>query len=463
MIKLKSSNNVQTFYIAKGCSDVCISDNTLPMGSYTKAEADERFQPKGDYPTLEDVNIIKEDLENNIDELSNTLSSEIAELEVSKQETFQVNQPLYFERSDEDLTLNVNLEDYATKDDLENIDVSGKQDLLVSGVNIKTINNESILGPGNISTTIPTLKYNASTNKFEGDFQSVYSAITSEDTPFSIYLPHNNEVIEATLAFVNGNNITAYASITYTGNSMHFAYYIRPDGTYTNAISQFQAQEELTPGDNIEIDDDLVINWVAPDIQFVNTIFTDDEMLKYAIADFKGGYTEKEFPLATTSSAGLMSPEDKAKLDAGSSGESTPYLYIVPSGYQYKLGDGDYTAVKDAVINDKPCLIYWVNNTTSGTTATYGDFVSLFETAEWNNTTSQLEVRFHFEEGTTHIHRGFGVSDEGTISVSTQIHSYVNQSDYDTKILEIDTAISDLQAQIGDIATVLDNIQGEVI
>lgn len=434
MIKLKSSNNVQTFYIAKGCSDVCISDNTLPMGSYTKAEADERFQPKGDYPTLEDVNIIKEDLENNIDELSNTLSSEIAELEVSKQETFQVNQPLYFERSDEDLTLNVNLEDYATKEDLENI-----------------------------SAVIPTLKYNATTNKFEGDFQAVYSAITSEDTPFSIYLPHNNEVIEATLAFINGNNITAYASITYTGNSMHFAYYIRPDGTYNNAISQFQAQEELTPGDNIEIDDDLVINWVAPDIQFVNTIFTDDEMLKYAIADFKGGYTEKEFPLATTTSAGLMSPEDKAKLDAGSSGESTPYLYIIPSGYSYKLGDGDYTAVKNAVINDEPCLIYWVNNTSSGTTSTYGDFVSLFETAEWNNITSQLEVRFHFEEGTTHIHRGFGVSDEGTISVSTQIHSYVNQSDYDTKVLEIDTAISDLQAQIGDIATVLDNIQGEVI
>lgn len=456
MIKLKSSNNVQTFYIAKGCSDVCISDNTLPMGSYTKAEADERFQPKGDYPTLEDVNIIKEDLENNIDELSNTLSSEIAELEVSKQETFQVNQPLYFERSDEDLTLNVNLENYATVDDL-----AYKQDSLVSGTTIKTINGESILGSGDILISIPTLKYNASTNKFEGDFQAVYSAITSEDTPFSIYLPHNNEVIEATLAFVNGNNITAYASITYTGNSMHFAYYIKPDGTYTNAVSQFQAQEELTPGDNIDIDDDLVISWVAPDIQFVNTIFTDDEMLKYAIADFKGGYTEKEFPLATTSSAGLMSPEDKAKLDAETPSESIPYLYIIPSGYQYKLGDGDYTAVKNAVINDKPCLIYWANNTTSGTTAQFGDFVSLFETAEWVNNT--LQIRFHLEEGNVHIHQLFNISDDGSIAPARQIHTYVNQSDYDTKIGEIDTAISDLQAQIGDIATVLDNIQGEVI
>ena len=31
-------------------------------------------------------------------------------------------------------------------------DISGKQDKLVSGTNIKTINNESILGAGNIST-----------------------------------------------------------------------------------------------------------------------------------------------------------------------------------------------------------------------------------------------------------------------------------------------------------------------
>lgn len=449
MIKLKSTNNTQTFYIAKCCSDVCITDNTLPLGSYTKAEADERFQPKGDYLTPEDA-------EQYLNPLLDPIKNDINELEESKQEVFQVNQPLYFERSDEDLTLNVNLENYATVDDLDS-----KQDSLVSGTTIKTINGESILGSGNISISIPTLKYNASTNKFEGDFQAVYSAISSEDSPFSIYLPHNNEVIEATLAFINGTDITAYASITYTGNSMHFAYYIRPDGTYRNAISQFQAQEELTPGDNIEIDDDLVISWVAPDIQFVNTIFTDDEMLKYAIADLKGGYTEKEFPLATTSSAGLMSPEDKAKLDAGSSGESVPYLYIVPSGYSYKLGDGDYTAVKNSVINNTPCLIYWVNNTISGTTAQFGEFTSLFETAEWVNNT--LQVRFHLEEGNVHIHQLFHISDDGTVAPARQVHKYVDQTEYDTKITEIDTAISDLQAQVGNIATALDNINGEVI
>lgn len=454
MIKLKSTNKTQTFYIAKGCSDVCIKDNTLPLGSYTKAESDARYQPKGDYPTIEDVDMVVGEV---IESYTDDIKSDIAILQNTKQDKITVDEPLIFQNNN----ISIDLSDYATKDDLENIDVSGKQDVLVSGVNIKTINNESILGPGNISTTIPTLKYNASTNKFEGDFQAVYSAITSEDTSFSIYLPHNNEVIEATLAFINGNNITAYASITYTGNSMHFAYYIRPDGTYTNAISQFQAQEELTPGNNIDIDDNLVISWVAPDVQFVNTIFTDDEKLKYAIADFKGGYTEKEFPLATISSAGLMSPEDKAKLDAGSSGESVPYLYIIPDGFGYTLGDGSYTSVKDAVINNKPCLIYWVNNTSSGTTAQFGDFISLFETAEWID--NNLQIRFHMEEGNVHIHQLFNISDDGTVTPARQVHTYVTKTDYDTKISEIDTAISDLEAQIGDIGTVLDNIQGEVI
>lgn len=451
MIKLKSTNNTQTFYIAKCCSDVCITDNTLPLGSYTKAEADERFQPKGDYLTPEDA-------EQYLNPLLDPIKNDIIELEGSKQEVFQVNQPLYFERSDEDLTLNVNLEDYATKEDLENIDVSGKQDLLVSGVNIKTINNESILGAGNISTTIPTLKYNASTNKFEGDFQSVYSAITSEDTPFSIYLPHNNEVIEATLAFVNGNNITAYASITYTGNSMHFAYYIRPDGTYTNAISQFQAQEELTPGDNIEIDDDLVISWVAPDVQFVNTIFTDDEMLKYAIADFKGGYTEKEFPLATTSSAGLMSPEDKAKLDAGASGESVPYIKVERNG---TISDGDALAVFNALQAYKPATvliqdsIYLVS------------YVLMESFYVASSTKIDIWAHSEFTEGTYHNTFKITLTKSGdnvtSSAVSRDNHTYVDKSAYDTKVSEIDTAISNLEAQIGDIATVLDNIQGEVI
>ena len=39
----------------------------------------------------------------------------------------------------------------------------GKQDTLVSGTNIKTVNNQSLLGSGNVSFTPPTFTYDSST------------------------------------------------------------------------------------------------------------------------------------------------------------------------------------------------------------------------------------------------------------------------------------------------------------
>lgn len=46
MIILKNTKNTQTFYVSKKCG---IESGQLPAGSYTKIEADERFQPKGNY------------------------------------------------------------------------------------------------------------------------------------------------------------------------------------------------------------------------------------------------------------------------------------------------------------------------------------------------------------------------------------------------------------------------------
>lgn len=80
----------------------------------------------------------------------------------------------------------------------------------------------------------------------------------------------------------------------------------QPKGDYATMEDLEKIDIKYTPGANINITD-KVISWVAPDLQFVNTIFTDDEVLKYAIADFEGGYIEKEFPIASNESAGLMS------------------------------------------------------------------------------------------------------------------------------------------------------------
>lgn len=97
MIILKNTINTQTVFINKR-KDVGLK---AAVQYYTKAEADEKFQPKGDYATSEDVDSIVGSV---IDEKIVPIQNEIDELETSKQEVFQVNQPLYFERDNEDLT-----------------------------------------------------------------------------------------------------------------------------------------------------------------------------------------------------------------------------------------------------------------------------------------------------------------------------------------------------------------------
>ena len=324
MIILKNTINTQTVYINKR-KDVNLKD---AVQYYTKSEADARFQPKGDYVTPEDVDSIVGSV---VDEKIAPFQNEIDELETSKQEVFQVNQPLYFERDGEDLTLNVNLDNYATKEDAE-----------------------------------------------------------------------------------------------------------------------------YTAGDNITIEN-KVISWNAPDTQFVNTIFTDDQSLKYAIADFKGGYTVKEFPLATTEAAGLMSPEDKAKLDGGGSSIPTMIIDFDTSS----ILSGTYSDIVNALMIDAPVAIYL---TASGT---FRDQLYISSYIRYNKpgglVDESLYVTFHQEVQGAHTDIEATILPNGNTTVRSYGIDYVEQSTYDNKMLEIDTAISDLQAQIGNIGTVLDNINGEVI
>lgn len=134
MIILKNTKNTQTFYVSKKCG---IESGQLPVGSYTKIKADERFQPKGNYISEEkaeeliDTKVTEsiEDqapplVDQSIDaklvpintEITN-LKGEVEELETSKMEVFQANQPLSLHRNGEGLQLSVDLSNYATKAD----------------------------------------------------------------------------------------------------------------------------------------------------------------------------------------------------------------------------------------------------------------------------------------------------------------------------------------------------------
>ena len=79
--------------------------------------------------------------------------------------------------------------------------MGNKQDILVSGTNIKTINSQSILGEGNIEVTIPDAttatsgamsaadktKLDSISNEWTGT-QSEYDALTTKDNNTIYYV-----------------------------------------------------------------------------------------------------------------------------------------------------------------------------------------------------------------------------------------------------------------------------------
>lgn len=144
MIILKNTKNTQTFYVSKKCG---IETAQLPVGSYTKIEADARFQPKGNYISEDKaVEIIDEQINSQLDVILEPklepITNDITELETSKMEVFQVNSPMSFNREGEDLHLSIDLSNYALKSDIPSTeDFATKEEL--ASVESEVGNNSS--------------------------------------------------------------------------------------------------------------------------------------------------------------------------------------------------------------------------------------------------------------------------------------------------------------------------------
>lgn len=144
MIILKNTKNTQTFYVSKKCG---IETAQLPVGSYTKIEADARFQPKGNYISEDKaVEIIDEQINSQLDVILEPklepIKNNITELETSKMEVFQVNSPMSFNREGEDLHLSIDLSNYALKSDIPSTeDFATKEEL--ASVESEVGNNSS--------------------------------------------------------------------------------------------------------------------------------------------------------------------------------------------------------------------------------------------------------------------------------------------------------------------------------
>lgn len=148
-------------------------------------------------------------------------------------------------------------EEDGNKIDALDKEMATKQDLLVSGTNIKTINSQSLLGEGNIEiesgSNIPFLFIN-STAHLSGDFAAVKNAIANK-TPFELYYVNilgYGDIAAPEVCFVSGENIQAtFHFESTTANHTVVQTTITPTGVsaYTSYHSY---QEQLVSGTNIK-------------------------------------------------------------------------------------------------------------------------------------------------------------------------------------------------------------------
>lgn len=144
-------------------------------------------------------------------------------------------------------------------DKIDSLDkeMATKQDLLVSGTNIKTINSQSLLGEGNIvidsGSNIPYLFINSSTH-LSGDFAAVKNAIGNK-TPFELYYVNilgYGDVAAPEVCFVSGENIQAtFHFESTTANHTVVQTTITPTGVSADT-SYHSYQEQLVSGTNIK-------------------------------------------------------------------------------------------------------------------------------------------------------------------------------------------------------------------
>lgn len=144
-------------------------------------------------------------------------------------------------------------------DKIDSLDkeIATKQDLLVSGTNIKTINSQSLLGEGNIEiesgSNIPFLFINSITH-LSGDFAAVKNAIANK-TPFELYYVNilgYGDITAPEVCFVSGENIQAtFHFESTTANHTVAQTTITPTGVSADT-SYHSYQEQLVSGTNIK-------------------------------------------------------------------------------------------------------------------------------------------------------------------------------------------------------------------
>lgn len=205
MIILKNTKNTQTFYVSKKCG---IETAQLPVGSYTKIEADARFQPKGNYISEDKaVEIIDEQINSQLDVILEPklepIKNDITELETSKMEVFQVNSPMSFNREGEDLHLSIDLSNYALKSDIPSTEDFATKEEIAS---VESKQEEDELKIDALDKEVGTLDANKADKSELSNYVTleVYNAKVSELEAAIQALQAQIGTISTTLDTING-------------------------------------------------------------------------------------------------------------------------------------------------------------------------------------------------------------------------------------------------------------------
>ena len=198
--------------------------------------------------------------------------------------------------------------------------MNDKQDLLVSGTNIKTINNQSILGEGNLEITGGDVDLTNYYTKTESDGKFATITGFNEQSADISALQTAMDGKQATL--VSGTNIKTIngESVLGEGNIEISDYY-----TKTEADTKFASKDELTAVETVANNADAKADAATSRVESVETSLGNKQDTLVSGTNIKTinsqsilgeGNIEVTIPDATTAASGAMSAADKTKLDS---------------------------------------------------------------------------------------------------------------------------------------------------
>lgn len=332
--------------------------------------------------------------------------------------------PLFIMRNDVENITEGGSEQYVTEAEL-NEQLSLKQDTLVSGRNIKTINGDSIVGEGNLEITLSSIIGGAGI-----DFNNYYTKtevdelIDNVEVDLTDYYTKTevNELLENVDADVDLSNYYNKGEVDtiIDSSEQDIKDYVGTElGKYATKddmdVADGKLQQQI---DNLPIP--KYTSELINDSDFINSDYLKDYVTEDDL-NSKGYITESE-------------------LDdiIGGLGGNVPYVVFENIQYTENFRVvGDLNKVVEAVKNKTPYLAYYHNVTTI-----YGVYNALYlvDFAKFDVATNSGSFYFHIEGGdNTNKHRTneipftFDGTNYKTGSLQYTTHSYATTAQLDTK------------------------------